>query len=77
MRAAVMHPGATVVGTVDPVAAAHEGVPNYQNLDVALDAVQGLEAAIVATPTIDHVDSTDRSCRRPGDWESRLLAENA
>jgi UDP-N-acetylglucosamine 3-dehydrogenase len=33
-------------------------VPNYQNLDVALDAVQGLEAAIVATPTIDHVDST-------------------
>jgi UDP-N-acetylglucosamine 3-dehydrogenase len=57
LRVAVKHPRATVVGTVDPAAASYNGVPNYGRLDEALDAVQGVDAAIVATPTIDHLYS--------------------
>jgi UDP-N-acetylglucosamine 3-dehydrogenase len=52
-----MHPCATVVGTVDPAADPEGGAASYRSLDAALDAVQGLDAAIVATPTVDHAAS--------------------
>lgn len=58
LRAALTHPGATVLATVDPSGAPHQGVESYRTLEGALNALEGLEAAIVATPTIDHVNST-------------------
>jgi predicted dehydrogenase len=59
-----MHPGAALIATVDPTAPAHQGVANYRSLDVALNALEGLEAAIVATPTIDHVKPTSMLLER-------------
>ena len=57
VRSALRHPRATVVGTVDPHAGEYDGVRHFATLGQALDEIEGLEAAIVATPPTDHVDS--------------------
>ena len=64
VRTAFNHPGAVVVGTVDPAVEGCAGVRHFATLDGALQAVDKVDAAIVATPIIDHFDSARRLLTR-------------